>query len=87
MIPLRLSTGEEAELVSLDGIRAALVSPRAFAPGAPLSFEALLEGDPVGLEGRSHGSRKRPDGRFDVQLRLVNLRRAHRLRLASALQG
>lgn len=85
MIPLRLSTGEPAELVSLDGIQAVLVSPRPFAPGAPMSFEALVEPEPVALEGKSHGSKRRPDDRFDVRLRLVNLRRADRERLASLL--
>lgn len=86
MVPLRLSTGEEAELVSLAGVQAAIVSPRAFAPGAPLSFEVRLEDGPLALEGKSHGSRRRDDGRYDVRLRMVNMRRSERLRLEAMVQ-
>lgn len=87
MIPLRLATGEDAELLSLEGVQAALVSPRAFAPGAPIAFDALLGDGPVALEGKSHGSRRRGDGRFDVSLRMINLRREDRERLSELLQG
>ena len=82
MIPLRLAGGEDAELVSLEGIQAAI-----FAPGAPIAFEAVLEDGPVALEGKSHGSKRRGDGRFDVRLRMINLRREDRERLAALLQG
>ena len=54
-----------------------LVSPAPFAPGAPTRFE--VAGLP--LEGKSLGSKRRPEGDFHVRFRLVNLRREHRLRL------
>ena len=54
-----------------------LVSPAPFAPGAPTRFE--VAGRP--LEGKSLGSKRRPEGDCHVRFRLVNLRREHRLRL------
>lgn len=85
MIACRLTTGEEAELHRLEGERVALVSPRAFAPGAPLELQALVGGEDVPLRGKSLGSKRREDGRFDVRARLVSLRRVDRERLAQAL--
>jgi hypothetical protein len=77
-------SGGEGELVSHDGDRASLVSPTAFAPGQPLTFDALLDDGPLALEARTLGSKKREDGRFDVRVRLINLSRDRRERLARA---
>lgn len=62
-----------------------LVSPRAFAPGAPISFS--LDGSGLGhvFEGRTIGSRRLDEGGFEVRMRFVNLRRADRDRLLQAL--
>ena len=86
MIPLRLDRGGEGELVSIEGETVALVSPRAYAPGAPIEMTALTEAD-IPLRGKSLGSKRRPDDRFDVRARLVNLKREDRERLATLLSS
>lgn len=80
-----LEDGREAELLGLDGEIVELVSPRAFAPGAPLGLRARDPEGPLELRAKSLGSKRREDGRFDVRVRLVNLRRADRERLCRAL--
>jgi hypothetical protein len=84
---MRIALGElEGEALSLEGEVLALVLPRAFAPGAPIAFSAELEGEAVSLHGKTIGSKKREDGRFDVRVRMTNLRRLDRERLVAALR-
>lgn len=78
-----LASGAEGEAVRLEGEVLSLVLPRAFAPGAPVSFEATIGADALALTGKAIGSKRRDDGRFDVRLRMTNLRREDRLRLAT----
>jgi len=76
-VKIRLEGGEEGEATSFDGGTLTLLSPRAFAPGAPIQFSSL--GEPErSFEGRTLGSKRMDDGRFEVRLRLVNLRRSDR---------
>ncbi|MCA9529452.1 MAG: hypothetical protein KC543_04895 [Myxococcales bacterium] len=75
----------EGEVRSFDGRTLTFVSPAAYAPGAPVSMTVLVGGAPVGLEGRSLGSRRLPDGRFEARMRMVNLRRSTRETLIAAL--
>jgi hypothetical protein len=84
-VALRLSDGEFAEGVDLEGEKFALVSPRAFAPGAPVEMTAELAEGELQLVGKSLGSKRRSDGRFDVRVRLINLRREQRQQLHEAL--
>lgn len=89
-VPARLEPdGAEAFLVAFDGHVLSVDSPRPFAPGAPVSLAGRTadgsEGSEHRLEGRTIGSRRREDGRFEVRLRLVNLRRATRLALMASL--
>lgn len=56
-----------------------LICPAPYAPGQPMRFSV----DGVALEGKSLGSKRQPDGRFEVRLRLVNLRKEHREMLES----
>ncbi len=84
-VPARLGGGEAAAVVSFDGSVVAIVSPRAFAPGAPVTLTVTLEDGDVQVDGRSLGSKRRDEGGFDVRLRTVSLRREHRERLAAAL--
>ncbi|MCZ7687520.1 MAG: hypothetical protein M5U28_55795 [Sandaracinaceae bacterium] len=58
-----------------------LVLPRAFAPGAPLALTLELEDGALELTGKTIGSKRREDGRFDVRARLISLRREDRARL------
>ena len=84
---LRLDSGEDAEACAFDGNIFALLSPRAFAPGSPIRFMAIFEDDERPLEGRVLGSKRIDDGRFEVRLRFVNLRREDRKRLAATIQN
>jgi len=49
------------------------------APGQPLTLEI----GELTLEAKSRGTRKRADGRFDLKVRLVGLRREERERLVA----
>ena len=83
MTVIVLATGEEAELEAFEGRSATLASPLAFPPGAPVAFTAWLEQGPTRLEGRSLGSKRRADGRFQVRMRFVNLTKRDRDALAA----
>lgn len=72
-----LEDGQVADLVEVDGERAVLRSPRAFAPGAPLRV-ALTSPPPSAVEAKSLGSKRTPEGDFVVKLRLINLTRKNR---------
>jgi len=84
MIPGILSTGESVEVVYFEGETIELVSPRAFAPGAPCAVIAKL--DPLlPLSVKCAGSKRIDDGRFRVKGRTIALRREDRERLVHAL--
>ncbi len=86
-LTLRFEEGGEGEVTTLSGNILTAVAPSAFPPGKPMSFSVVLaENEVLALEGRSLGSRRRPDGRFDLRMRLVNLRREARDRLTLALE-
>jgi hypothetical protein len=84
-VRLRFGAGGQGHAELLTGDRLHVVSEVPFAPGSPVSCTAPLADGELDLEGRSQGSKRRDDGRFDVRLRLINLRRADRERLALAL--
>jgi len=73
--------GGEGELLALSGENLEVVSPKAFAPGAPVRFEV----EEMELKGRCVKCKRGDDGRFELRLRMVNLRRAHRERLAALI--
>lgn len=50
---------------------------RAMAPGSPITLRAV-EGEGPTIEGRTIGSRREPDGRFEVRVRLVSFTREQR---------
>jgi len=77
-VKIRLDSGEEAEARAFDRALLTLWSPRAFAPGAPIRFTATTEGEARNFEGRTIGSKRVDDGRFEVRMRFVNLRREDR---------
>lgn len=82
--PVRDARGGEGEAVSLAGEILHVVLGHPYAPGAPISMRLTRADGEVALEGRTIGSKRRDDGRFDVRLRLVNLTRDHRARLAGS---
>jgi hypothetical protein len=75
---VRFDTGDEGEATSFDGNVLTLLSPRAFAPGAPIHFSAACGQKASGFEGRTIGSKRIDEHRFEVRMRFVNLRRADR---------
>ena len=62
-----------------------LVCDRAYPPGQPLAFTLSLGESQLDLQGKSAGSKRRPDQRFDVRIRLSSLRREARSQLEQAL--
>ena len=85
-LPVTLADGE-GEANAFDGERLSCVLSRAFAPGAPVELAVVLQGTSLALRAKAVGSKRTPDDRFAVTLRLVNLRRVHREALRSALPG
>jgi hypothetical protein len=83
---IRLQSGEDAEARAFDGTLLTLLSPRAFAPGSPVRFTTTIEGEVRNFEGRTIGSKRVDDGRFEVRMRFVNLRRGDRELLIHRLQ-
>jgi len=77
-VKIRLDGGEDADAQTFDGNRLTFLSPRAFAPGAPIRFTAATDSGARGFEGRAIGSKRVDDARFEVQMRCVNLRRDDR---------
>jgi hypothetical protein len=76
---IRLEGDERAEAQTFDGSHLTFVSPRAFAPGAPIRFTATTGGAVRSFEGRAIGSKRIDEGRFEVRMRFVNLRRDDRV--------
>jgi len=83
-VPLRDRHGDTLELMRFDGKQFELVGPRAFAPGQPLVLEMSL-GPGYRLELKSTGSKKRPDGRFDIRARATTLAKGARDALELAM--
>lgn len=72
----------DVELARVDGERAFFACPIAFAPGKPVVLALSVE-PPLSLQLKTVGSKRREDGRFDVQGRIVMLRREERAQLAA----
>jgi hypothetical protein len=78
---ITLDGGGTGALVRVDGEVLHAVLDRPFAPGSPVRMQVDAEGEALPVQGKTIGSKKRDDGRFDVRLRLINLRREHRDKL------
>ncbi len=86
--PVRFAGGGEGVAEAYAEGVLALVAPRAYAPGAPMSFDVVVEASAaLSLAGRAIGSKRRDDGRFSVRIRLTNLRRAEREALERLAAG
>ena len=84
---LRLESGEDAAALGFDGTLLTLRSPRAFAPGSPIRFTTTTEAGERSFEGRTIGSTRAGDERFEVRMRFVNLRREDRALLTERLRN
>jgi hypothetical protein len=78
--PLQWTKGGEAVVVACDDDAVTLVSTTPAPPGARL--EGRLGQDTVKI--KSHGSKRRDDGRFTIQGRLLDANRALRVAVAAA---
>jgi hypothetical protein len=86
-VAVRFATEGEGEALVLDGAMLALVSSRAFAPGTPLAFTIVSGDQRLELSGKTRSCKRRADGRFDLGVRLVDLRRTDREALQRLLDG
>lgn len=80
-----LHSGEEAHATRIEGNVLVLSSPRAFAPGSPIRFSVAVQDGERTFEGRTIGSKRVDDERFEVRMRFVNLRHADREHLLREL--
>ena len=78
---VRVDQGGEGEAISLTGEVLEVVIDRPYAPGAPVRLRLARGDGEMTLEGRTIGSKRRSDARFDVRLRLVSLTREQRANL------
>ena len=81
----KFSTGQEGEVLGYDHPVLRFVSPIAFSPGKPMTFRLVSAHGELDMQGKSIGSKRRTDNRFDVRVRVVNLRRTERELLESLL--
>lgn len=84
MIGGTLTTGEDVQIAFFEGELLELLSPRAFAPGAPCAFVVPLEPS-LSIQLKCAGSKRIEDGRFRVRGRTIAMRREDRERLVQAL--
>ena len=78
------SDGARALAVGCDGELLQLVCDRAHPPGRPLEIPLQLATGVLTVRGKSAGSKRRDDQRFDVRIRLHSLRRSDRDQLEAA---
>jgi hypothetical protein len=81
--PVRVEQGGEGDALTVAGEVLHIVIDRPYAPGAPISMTITRADGALGLRGKTIGSKRRDDGRFDVRLRLVSLSRTDRARLST----
>jgi hypothetical protein len=86
-VDVRFGDGSEGRALALEKTVLRAVGDNAYAPGRPLELVLQLDGEAVEVRGKAIGSKKRDDGRFDLRIRLVDLRRDDRGRLEAALGG
>jgi hypothetical protein len=84
-VDVRFGDGSEGHAVAFERTIMHAVGDNAYAPGRPLELTLRLEGEAVEVRGKAIGSKKRDDGRFDLRIRLIDLRRDDRARLEAAL--
>jgi len=71
----------KVEPVTLSNDLLEVITEQPCAPGQPLTLEI----GELSLEAKSRGTKKRDDGRFDLKVRLVGLRREQREQLVELM--
>jgi hypothetical protein len=83
----RIADGAQVQVVGYAAGMLSLVCDCAHPPGRPLELRVQVGADAaLVLQGKSAGSKRREDQRFDVRLRLHSLRREDRARLEQLFQ-
>jgi hypothetical protein len=82
--PIRFADGASGVAVGYDGAVIHMICERAHPPGRPLEITVTAAEQSICVRGKSAGSKRRDDGRFDVRLRLHSLRREEREQLVVA---
>lgn len=80
---VKVDQGGEGEAISLAGEVLHVVIDRPYAPGAPIAMRLARADGEMKIEGRTIGSKRRDDARFDVRVRLVSFTREQRARLGA----
>lgn len=83
-IALRIEESLLGHVLACDAETLRGISPKPFPPGRPLSLTMLLPDGELALSGRCIGSKRGDDGRFELRVRLTNLRREARERIEHA---
>jgi hypothetical protein len=78
-----LEGGGRGEALMLEGEVLRMVLDRALPPGTPIVVTLARAELELRLQGKTLGSKRLEDGRYEVRVRLVNLRREDRVRLRS----
>lgn len=84
MVAATFDDGATGQAVAFDGAVIECVVSIPQAPGRPVEVVLQFADGPLTLRTRSRGSRRVDEGRFQVKLRPVALRREERTRLEAA---
>ncbi len=80
-LPVSFADGADAVAIGWQAGVLRLLCARAHPPGRPLQLTLHAGEPPLQLVGKSAGSKRTQDGRFEVGLRLHSLRRGEREQL------
>ena len=79
--PASFADGAQVRVIRYEAGVLGIICDGAHPPGRPLELRLQVGDAPLVLHGKSAGSKRREDQRFDVRLRLHSLRREDRARL------
>ena len=77
----------KGELVSFTRDQLHAIGPVPYAPGTPIRLNVALTEVSIPIEAKCGGSKRREDGRFDLTLRVINMRRLHREAIMAAFEA
>ncbi|MBN1655027.1 MAG: hypothetical protein JXA30_14760 [Deltaproteobacteria bacterium] len=77
-VRFRVSTGEEGEARAFSDPILTLICERAFPPGRPITMTLYTDRGQLALQAKTIGSRREIEQRYEVRVRMINLRRMER---------
>lgn len=84
-VAVKFARGETGHVIAWDGGTLTVTSPSAYAPGAPTQVVVVFDDGEVTVETRTKDSKRTPEGHYNVRLRVINLRREDREKIATLL--